>query len=169
MLPISHQYLTHTASKSRPHFSHLNFGTIWKYRSPPSLSSLHFELWTFGYLALTPPLLDFFHNFVTFLVLNASLKWHRHFLSSSHLLILSECFILKVNFILDAFSHLTIKQRGVTFKSYLSIKYKTFNILINTTAAWHLVEQLGGSLGAQWGHHVARASQVCILILPFPN
>ena len=31
------------------------------------------------------------------------------------------------------------------------------------------MEQLGGSLGAQWGHHVARASQVCILILPFPN
>ena len=74
ILPISHLYITHILSKSRPYFSHLNLGKIWKSSPPPSSqSSLHFELWTFWFFALPPPLLDFFHNFVAFLVWNASL------------------------------------------------------------------------------------------------
>ena len=56
ILPISHQYVTYISSKSRPYFSHLNLGNIWKSRPPPLCqNSLHFELWTFWFSALTPP------------------------------------------------------------------------------------------------------------------
>ena len=72
-------YLTNISpiilSKSRPYFSPLNLGKIWKSGPPSSQNSLHFELCTFWFSALTSsPPLDFSHNFLGFLVWNASLS-----------------------------------------------------------------------------------------------
>ena len=75
--PIFHLYITYILSKSRPDFSHLNLGKIWKSRPPPSSqNSLHFELWTFWFSTLTPPPpYGLFPNFVTFLIMTAPLSY----------------------------------------------------------------------------------------------
>ena len=75
ILPISHLYITNILSKSRPYFIHLNLGKNWKSRPPPSSqSSLHFELWTFWFSALTPPPYGLFPNLGTFLIMTAPLR-----------------------------------------------------------------------------------------------
>ena len=56
--------MTHISSKSRPYFSHLNLGINMKIQTTPHLILI---------IAADPPLslLDFFHIFWTFCILNA--------------------------------------------------------------------------------------------------
>ena len=58
---------TYLLSKSRPYFSHMNFGKKTHTSSPPHLKVVY--ILNCG----LSDFLDFFHNFVAFLVLNASL------------------------------------------------------------------------------------------------
>ena len=62
ILPISHQYMTHVSSQSRPYFSHLNLGKNIKIKTPPHLKLvliLDYEIFMFA----TAPLLWTFSTF----------------------------------------------------------------------------------------------------------
>ena len=70
--PIYHLYII----KIKSIFQSFEFGKYLKIQTPPpsSQNSLHFELWTFWFSALTPPPpYGLFPNFGTFLIMTAPL------------------------------------------------------------------------------------------------
>ena len=78
--PIFHLYITYILSKSRPDFSHLNLGKIWKSRPPPPRLKIVYILncGLFDFQRWPPPSpYGLFPNFGTFLIMTAPLTINR--------------------------------------------------------------------------------------------